>query len=77
MELLPLWIVVLGKSLSFQSTVNPEASELSKSRRSNGSRRRGRLLDPGLEYLETGPLMDPLRQEPRFHGIERELKFPS
>jgi TolB-like protein/Tfp pilus assembly protein PilF len=36
-----------------------------------------RLRDPGLEYLKTDPLMDPLRQEPRFHAVERELKFPS
>jgi hypothetical protein len=26
--------------------------------------------------LKTDPLMDPLRQEPRFQAIERELKFP-
>src|SRR5271165_1914892 len=25
-----------------------------------------RLRDPGLAYLKTDPLMDPLRQEPRF-----------
>jgi tetratricopeptide (TPR) repeat protein len=36
-----------------------------------------RLRDPGLEFLKTGPLLDPLRQEPRFKAIERELKFPS
>jgi hypothetical protein len=30
-ELLPLWIVELGKSLSFPSTANPEASDRSKS----------------------------------------------
>jgi hypothetical protein len=30
-----------------------------------------RLRDPGLELLR------PLRQEPRFKAIERELKFPS
>ena len=35
-----------------------------------------RLRDPGLEYLKTDPLMDPLRKEPRFRAIERELKFP-
>ena len=26
--------------------------------------------------LKTDPLMDPLRQEPRFQAIERKLKFP-
>jgi hypothetical protein len=26
--------------------------------------------------LKTDPLLDPLRQEPRFKAIERELKFP-
>ena len=36
-----------------------------------------RLRDPGLEFLKTDPLMDPLRQEPRFQAIERELKFPT
>jgi len=36
-----------------------------------------RLRDPGLEALKTDPLLDPLRQEPRFQAIERELKFPS
>jgi tetratricopeptide (TPR) repeat protein len=35
-----------------------------------------RLRDPGLGELKTDPLMDPLRQEPRFQAIERELKFP-
>jgi TolB-like protein/tetratricopeptide (TPR) repeat protein len=35
-----------------------------------------RLRDPGLEYLKTDPLLDPLRQEPRFQAIERGLKFP-
>ena len=36
-----------------------------------------RLPDSGLELLKTDPLLDSLRQEPRFHTIERELKFPS
>jgi TolB-like protein len=35
-----------------------------------------RLRDPGLELLKTDPLLDPLRKEPRFQAIERELKFP-
>jgi serine/threonine protein kinase len=35
-----------------------------------------RLRDPGLELLKTDPLMDPLRKEPRFQAIKRELKFP-
>jgi hypothetical protein len=30
-----------------------------------------------LEYLKTWPLMDPLRNEPRFQAIERALKFPN
>jgi TolB-like protein/Flp pilus assembly protein TadD len=34
------------------------------------------LRDPGLEYLKTDPLMVPLRQEPRFQAVMRELKFP-
>jgi hypothetical protein len=36
-----------------------------------------RLRDSGLESLKTDPLLDPLREEPRFQEIERELKFPS
>jgi serine/threonine protein kinase/tetratricopeptide (TPR) repeat protein len=35
-----------------------------------------RLRDTGLVFLKTDPLMDPLRKEPRFQAIERELKFP-
>jgi tetratricopeptide (TPR) repeat protein len=36
-----------------------------------------RVRDPGLEFLKTDPLLDPLRKEPRFQAIERELKFPN
>jgi TolB-like protein/Flp pilus assembly protein TadD len=36
-----------------------------------------RLRDPGLVQLKTDPLLDPLRKEPRFQGIVRELKFPT
>jgi serine/threonine-protein kinase len=36
-----------------------------------------RLRDPGLVWLKTDRLLDPLRKEPRFQAIERELKFPS
>jgi TolB-like protein/Flp pilus assembly protein TadD len=36
-----------------------------------------RLRDPGLVYLKIDPLLDPLRKEPRFQAIERELKFPN
>jgi TolB-like protein/tetratricopeptide (TPR) repeat protein len=35
-----------------------------------------RVRDPGLWWLKHDPLMDPLRNEPRFQAIERELKFP-
>jgi hypothetical protein len=35
-----------------------------------------RVRDPGLALLKTDPLLDPLRHEPRFQAIERELKFP-
>ena len=34
-----------------------------------------RLRTPGLEGLRTYPLLDPVRQEPRFQMIERALKF--
>ncbi|HET7756835.1 MAG TPA: TIR domain-containing protein [Steroidobacteraceae bacterium] len=36
-----------------------------------------RLRDPGLVLLKTDPLFDPLRNEPRFQALERELKFPN
>jgi serine/threonine-protein kinase len=35
-----------------------------------------RLRSPDLAYVRTDPLLDPLRNEPRFLAIERELKFP-
>jgi serine/threonine-protein kinase len=35
-----------------------------------------RLRDSSLEYLKVDPLLDPLRKEPRFQAIERELQFP-
>jgi tetratricopeptide (TPR) repeat protein len=35
-----------------------------------------RLHSPWLERLKTDPLLDPLRNEPRFQVIERALKFP-
>jgi TolB-like protein/cytochrome c-type biogenesis protein CcmH/NrfG len=36
-----------------------------------------RLRDGGLIELKADPLLDPLRNEPRFQAIERELKFPN
>jgi hypothetical protein len=36
-----------------------------------------RLRDPGLELLKTDAFLDPLRKEPRFKAVERELKFPN
>jgi tetratricopeptide (TPR) repeat protein len=35
-----------------------------------------RLREGNLRFLKTDPLLAPLRQEPRFQAIERELKFP-
>jgi hypothetical protein len=35
------------------------------------------MRDPGVRFLKTDPLMDPLREEPRFQAIERALKFPN
>jgi tetratricopeptide (TPR) repeat protein len=34
-----------------------------------------RLRDPGIEYLKTDQLLDPLRTQPRFQAIERALRF--
>jgi TolB-like protein/tetratricopeptide (TPR) repeat protein len=36
-----------------------------------------RVRDPGLIFLKTDPLMDPVRNEPRFQAVVRELKFPN
>jgi serine/threonine-protein kinase len=35
-----------------------------------------RLRDSGLTWLKTDPFLDPVRNEPWFKAIERELKFP-
>jgi Tfp pilus assembly protein PilF len=35
-----------------------------------------RTRDGALVYLKTWPLLDPVRKEPRFHAIEKALKFP-
>jgi len=35
------------------------------------------MRDPGFRRLKTDPLLDPLRKEPRFQAIERELRFPN
>jgi TolB-like protein len=35
-----------------------------------------RLRDSGFRRLKTDPLMDPLRQEPRFQAVLQDLKFP-
>jgi TolB-like protein/DNA-binding winged helix-turn-helix (wHTH) protein/tetratricopeptide (TPR) repeat protein len=35
-----------------------------------------RLRESDLGELKTDPLLDPLRQEPRFQAVMRELKFP-
>ena len=35
------------------------------------------VRDWALEHVKMDPLLDPLRDEPRFQAIERELKFPN
>jgi len=35
-----------------------------------------RLRNTGLSNLKTDPLMDPIRQEPRFRAIQQKLRFP-
>jgi len=35
-----------------------------------------RVHDTGLVQLKVDPMLDPLRQEPRFKAIERKFKFP-
>ena len=34
------------------------------------------VRDPGVAYVKSDPLLDPLRKEQRFQAIERELRFP-
>jgi TolB-like protein/DNA-binding winged helix-turn-helix (wHTH) protein/Tfp pilus assembly protein PilF len=34
-----------------------------------------RVRDPGLFYVKTDPLLDPVRKEPRFQAIEQKLKL--
>jgi tetratricopeptide (TPR) repeat protein len=34
------------------------------------------ILDPGVESMKIDPFLDPLRGEPRFQAMLRELKFP-
>jgi TolB-like protein len=36
-----------------------------------------RARNSALEYLKTDPLLDPLRNDPRFQAIERQLRFPN
>jgi hypothetical protein len=36
-----------------------------------------RMRVPELLWLKADPLMDSLRQEPRFQAIERTLNFPN
>jgi tetratricopeptide (TPR) repeat protein len=35
-----------------------------------------RTRDPGLEYLKTDELLDPLRNDPTFVAIERAMRYP-
>jgi hypothetical protein len=35
-----------------------------------------RLRDGGMEQLRMDPMLDPLRNQPQFQAIEREMKFP-
>jgi hypothetical protein len=36
-----------------------------------------KLRDPGLIFLKTDAFLDPVRNEPRFQAIERQLRFPN
>ena len=36
-----------------------------------------RVHEPKLERVRVNPFLDPVRSEPRFQAIERELKFPN
>jgi tetratricopeptide (TPR) repeat protein len=35
-----------------------------------------RVFDPGLESVKTDPLLDPLRNQPRFQAVVQALNFP-
>ena len=36
-----------------------------------------RVRDPGVTLMRTDPFLDPLRKEPRFQAVERQLRFPN
>jgi len=36
-----------------------------------------RMREPQLQWLKVEPFLDPIRNEPRFQTVERELKFPN
>ena len=69
-------IKVLGDAAAYQyATIYAQWGNLAKSL--EWLETALRLRDPGLRNLKTDPLMDPLRQEPRFQKVMKELKFPS
>ena len=35
-----------------------------------------RVRDPGVTLINIDPFLDPLRKEPRFQAVERQMKFP-
>ena len=35
-----------------------------------------RVRDPGVTLMRADPFLDPLRREPRFQAVERQLRFP-
>jgi len=64
-----------GDAASYQyATIYAQWGDASKSLEWLGTALRVR--DPGLNYVKTDPLLDPLRKEPRFQAIERALKRP-
>ena len=34
------------------------------------------VKDPGLAYMKADPMLEPIRREPRFQGVVRNLNFP-
>jgi hypothetical protein len=70
MEWLPATVGPIGVQRSTHS------GEL-RPRRSNSSIQLCGSRLPELRWLKTGPLLESLRQEPRFQAIERVLNFPN
>jgi serine/threonine-protein kinase len=66
---------LIGDTAAYQyAEIYTQWGDVTKAREWLG--RAVRVRDPGLTWLKTDPFLDPVRKEPWFRAIERELKFP-